>query len=499
MAIAYTPPGVSVDEFTSPSAAPLLAVAASVCLIGLSAGLINRTDAIVLTGTTPTVLPGVPAGSTMTSGSISLVIDAITPSLAPSGYTVTTDYTFSPSTHAVTRVGGGAIPSGSTVYVTYSYVPADYFSPIRLDNMSDVQDRFGSAWDITGTVISSPLSQGAMLAFENGATSVVLQPLFFDNSGTKQQPNATQAAAAATWADNFEVLRDIEDINLIVPIVGQSQANVTDAALLGIAQALQDHIKFMADQDQYIIGIVGEDSSTSSLVGQDVTIRSHAVTLAARYGGQVTQQMVLINTSKFLRPQPSSFGGTLYVGAQYVAAAISGMIAARRVSQSLTRKIVSGITGVADPRTKAEKNVDASTGLMVIEQRGVLCMVRHSITLDTTGTAKRELSVVRAKHRMIESVRDTLDTQIIGEVIADGNAAGTVADAVRAVLELLKTSGDLVAYSDVQARTVSLEPSTVEVRFSYKPSFPVNYVNIIFSLDLTNQEVTLPSTLAINV
>src|SRR4051812_39666247 len=123
MANAYTPPGVSVDELSSPSIAPLLAVPASVCLVGLSAGVITRTDVVTLTGTTAVLLPGVPTDATMTSGSIISVMDAVTPSLAINGYVSTTDYVFTSSTHTIARAGGGAIPDGNSVYVTYTYTP----------------------------------------------------------------------------------------------------------------------------------------------------------------------------------------------------------------------------------------------------------------------------------------------------------------------------------------------------------------------------------------
>lgn len=38
MALAYTPPGVNVEELYSPSVNPLLSVSASVCLVGVARG-----------------------------------------------------------------------------------------------------------------------------------------------------------------------------------------------------------------------------------------------------------------------------------------------------------------------------------------------------------------------------------------------------------------------------------------------------------------------------
>jgi len=86
---------------------------------------------------------------------------------------------------------------------------------------------------------------------------------------------------------------------------------------------------------------------------------------------------------------------------------------------------------------------------------------------------------------MIESLRQTIDTQIIGSVPADGNAPFLVKNAVIGVLEALRGTAELVDYQGVQARTLVGDPTTVEVRFSYLPAFPLNFVHIVFSVDLT--------------
>lgn len=493
--MAYTPPGVTVTEYSEPVVNPLLAVPASVCLVGLAQGYQTKTDVVTLSGTTAVTLPSVPTDATMTSESIISVMDANDPGNAPDGYVDGDDYTFDDSAHTIARDSGGDIPDGSTVYVTYTYTVSDYYYPIRMNSLADIEDRFGTAHDATGTAINSPLTYAAQVAFENGAQDLVLLPLFYSNSGTRQEPTSNQAASASTWASNFAALRDLNDINVIVPVVGQSQANVGDASQLAIIQALQDHIKFMKSEQQYVMGVVGEDSSASNSVAQKATLISHAETLSQRYGGELGESMIFVSPSKYTRAVPSVLGGTITVGGQYVAAGIAGMIAGRPVSSSLTRKSISGFESVADFRTKAEKNADAAAGLLVVEQRGQLVLVRHAITIDTTGgSAKREIGIVRAKHRVIESVRDTLESQVIGQVVADGDAPLVVKTAVTNVLSELRSARDIVAFGDVQARVLTVDPTHVEVRFSYRPAFPINYVTVGFALDLTTGTVATPTT-----
>lgn len=495
MAIAYRPPQVTVEEVVSPAISPLLATPASIALVGLTQGYQVRTDTITLNGTTATPLPSIPTDATLDS--VVAVKDANDPSKGAtdgSGYVVTTDYTVQSSNKTITRVGAGDIEDGTVVNVTYRFVPSNYFDPIRLADLGSVESRFGSAYTSDGTAINSHVSYAAAIVFENGASDVIIQPLFTrdtpgDPNTDRNQPDDTQAAATATWQDTFYNLRDIEDINVLVPIIGQSAENVDDARQLALLSAAQDHVKFMADNDQYIILIGGEDSSTSSSVAQKATLQSHANTLRGRYGGELAEQTVFISPSRFVRALPL-LGQSVYVGGQFAAAAIAGMLASRPVSSALTRQAVSGFNAVADARTKLDKDADAAAGLFVIEQRGLGVQVRHSITLDTSQTARRELSVVRAKHRVIESVKDTLETQVIGQVIADGMAPLIVRSAVISVLEELRQARDLVAYSDVEARPTELDPTRIEVRFSYRPAFPLNYIDVRFALDLTTGDIS---------
>jgi hypothetical protein len=505
MTLAYTPPGVSISEVVTPQISPLLSASALICLVGITQGYQTRTDQFVLSGTTATPLPNLPDGATVTS--VTSVKDALNPSAGASdgsGYVVTTDYTVQAGDGTITRVGAGAISDGTLVNVTYRYVPSNYYDPIRLYDLGSIESRFGSGLNAAGTAINSPVSYAASIAFENGADSVVIQPLLAretpgDATTDAGQPNTSSAATAgsyanaSTWADTLYNLRDIEDINVIVPIVGQSQTNVTDAAQLAIFSAVQDHIQFMKGQDQYIVGLFGEDSSASNSVAQKATLQTHANTLRGRYGGALAEHSVFVSPAKFSRSLPG-FGQTLTVGGQFAATALAGMLASRGVSSSLTRKVVSGFTNVAESRNLNEKNADAAAGLLVIENKSGNVLVRHAITLDQTSSARRELSVVRAKHRMIESVRDTLDRQIVGHIIADGNASSTVSNTVSAVLEQLRLARDLVDYSPVEARLLSFDPTLIQVRYSYRPAFPLNNVAIEFSVDLSSGSITASDT-----
>jgi hypothetical protein len=257
--------------------------------------------------------------------------------------------------------------------------------------------------------------------------------------------------------------------------------DVSSATVLSVFNAVQDHVWFMRTQDQFILAVFGEDSSTGVEV-PSVTLQNHATSLQARYDGDVTSHLVLVSPSKFIRPTAAS-NQTMYVGGQYAAAAVGGQLAGRRVQTSLTRKPLVGFTQVAERRTKEEKNVEAANGILVVEQRGASVQIRHGLTLDTTSIAAREISVVRSKHFMVESLYNTFENQIIGSVVADNNAPVIVRSAVIATLERLKSLEVIARYRNVDARLLNGDPTRVEVRFSFQPFFPLNYIDIVFSID----------------
>lgn len=493
--LAYRPPGTSVSEIITSQVNSILAANALVGLVGLSQGYQTRTDQFILSGTSAVSLPGLPTGATAQSVvSVKNAINTAAGASDGSGYTLTTDYTVNLSAGTITRVGSGVIPDGAVVNVTYTYVTSDYFTPTLFEDIGSVESKYGSALNSSGTAINSPLSYAATVAFENGAQRVVCAPLLVratpgDSSTAASQPNATQAATTSSWVDTLTVLRDIPEINLLVPVVGQSQANVNDSAQLAIFQAFQDHVHFMQTEGQYLVVVAAEDSSASSSVAQRATLQSHAATLRSRYNGEEAQKFILLNSAQLPRPLPTT-NQTLLVGAQYAAAGIAGMLASSPVSSTITRKILSGFVGLPESRTKAEKNADAQAGLLVLDYKNGSVQIRHGITIDNTATARREISVVRAKHRVIESVYQTLDTQLVAQINADDDAPITIKSAVITTLNDLVTARDIVDFTGVEARLLAQDPVTAQVRFSYRPAFPINNIDILFSLDLTTQEIT---------
>lgn len=465
-------------------------------------GTIYENEAVVLTGTTPQPLANqaddvVAASVIVTNDPTGIAANAETVSAA---YTsgATADYLVSAfgavddliidrnlnSAQGTDLIGYSA--NSIAVKVRYNATPTDYYQATRFFSQSDVEAKYGAALDSNGN-INSPASFGAFMAFLNLASNVVIQPLF--HVADVDVPGATRTRPTPTtyvgdWAIALRSLRDLEDVNVIVPCYANTATSgtMTDSKVTTIFAAVMSHIYYMGLQQQYVIGIFGEDSNITGLASQ-TTLQNHARSTLA--GSATPERAALVSPGSFAFANPQS-GTQVRIGGQFVAAAISGMLSANAVQAPLTRKPINGVTDVLDFRAETEKNNDAQAGLLVVENRNGIVRVRHGITVAVNDTNTRELSVVRAKNHMIESIRQTIDNQLIGRVIADGNAAFTVTTTIQGVLEALMTEGAIVDYSGLQSRSLApSQPTTIEVRFSYKPSYPLNYVNVIFSIDTT--------------
>ena len=529
MATVYTPPQTTVTENLSVSINPLLASPADICLVGLpgnpatSLAQLTTTDTVLLVGTTPIVLPTIAAiNNDAQLIAVQSVTDVLNPSVGTptgAGYVATTDYAISigmgppDGLHAtIARNGSGAISNGTLVAVTYTYVPSDYWNPIRLFDIGSVESRFGPSFasasnpqtgQVYYTGIASQLSFAARMAFNNGAQNVICQPLFSratpgDHTSAQQAVAANQVGSSSTWSDTLYILRPYEDLNLIVPVLGQDGVNVSSSNMLDVFSSIQNHIAFMNTQQQYIMAMFGEDGTSSyslfqSLLGSGVgSVQAHAQSLQGNYGNALSSQCILTNNTVYQVATPGGFTNVINVGGQYAAAAVAGAIGGRPVASALTHAPLLGFTSLTDPRTPSDKNNDAGQGLFVIEKKKGLIWCRHGITLDnSSGAPRAEISVVRAKFLMMESIKQTIDNQIIGKIIADGNSPIVVSSTISGILSLLQQAGTIVAYSTVNAAISSLNPTIIIASFSYRPSFPVDYVDVTFSLDLTNNIVAV--------
>lgn len=517
--MSYTPPNVEIfEEVSAPQIVPIIASPNDLLLVGPSVGGQIHTDSVVLLeneGKTETIavkLPYLAELNAISANSASLLEVTIVqkpaewPKSEAKLYKEITDYRVSLESGTIELVKGGGIPSGTRVEVTYVWVASNYFFPQRFSNVASISQIYGSPLDSTGTKINSPLTLAANLALQNGVGSVILQPLFIEGvEGKKKQPKASEYGLEEVWQTTYNLAQNyVENVDFVVPVGGQG-LGYNDETQAKVYFQTQRFLSNMKKEEVFPIAVFGDDSSTSTVGeprGQAATIRSNAEKLKENFGKSLSQQVVYINTSNFQyalsnNVKENSTLKFIPVGGQYMAAAFAGAVCSRPVANSMTRKSIVGFSAVLDQRTLEAKNLDAEHGLCVIEQIGKNIRCRHSITLDNSSAARQELSVVRAKFNMEASVKETLEDEVIGQIIADANSPFIVRSAIASVLSALQSSKSILDYSTINTAISSINPTIITATFSYRPSFTVNYIKVGFSLNLTAQtiEAFTPTTL----
>lgn len=464
--LVYIPPGVTVDENAQPvpNISGTVAIPpALVALVGPSIGYQTYTEPVQLNSTTPV---------TLTQKGIDTTSIVVT-SLTGATRTVSTDYTVaqtgSPAEESVTtvaRVNGGAIASGDTVYVSYRYTNSAFYLPFLADDWDQIQSRFGAAINSSTGAVSSPLSLAAKVVMEQGVRQLILLP-------TKgSTPTSVTAAQLSTAYTQLEAR---EDVGIVVPLgVGITGSDVSPGDTTNLVQNLKTHVESMSTDGKYRTGIVGLDSEAT---------RTHSTLAQAISSKRVN--LVYPNIVEWYNGYTNTM---VELGGVYLAAAVAGLAASRQAQEPLTRKIVRSFPSIPGrvlaTMTKAAKDDLSKSGVMVVEQTAAgALVVRHGVTTDRTSLLTREYSIVRSKDTIVRLLYQALDQAgIIGSPMTSETPV-RIRSLVDGALTQAQNAGLFEAYSNLNVRVSTTDLTTIEVKFAYRPAYPVNNIQVAFSIN----------------
>jgi hypothetical protein len=467
----YVPPGVYVEEETTPLVSIVGATPSVVGIVGPAIGYRLNTEAVTLTGTGTVTLKklGINTvtgfevraadGTLYVGGDYALVQTS-------AGAAGTQD---DPTT--IARSGGSNIPSGSTVYVTYRYTDTYYAQPFEAQDYDTVKEVFGEPINLTTGAIISPLALAAKVAFENGAAKVVLVATPTPTSATREELQAGLAK-----------LSSMPDVNIVVPLpVGLTGTEVAPGDVLNVGNDLQAHVEASSDNDKvYRVGVLGYETTVTNL----------PTTIASSVG---SQRVMLAWPNKLLFYNGFA-NQVLTIAGYYLAAAYAGRMAALDPQTPLTRKQIRGFAGIpADvlaTMTVATKNSWSSGGVAVAEyDRNQRLVVRHGTSTLPTSVMTREISLVRARDSMMSLISDSVDgAGLIGSTI-DSETPVRIKGVIQGCLETLLASGTIAGYTGLKVRQTSADPTVIEVKFQYQPAYPLNYITVVFSVNALTGEL----------
>lgn len=471
----YQPPGIYIEE-QLPNAVPVFTADSTVvAIVGPSLGYRRYAEAVTLTSTTAVTLTkmGIDTDSvvvTKADGSVAVVDDdyELVTDNGEDEQASTTD-----DTTTIARASGSSITSGETVVVTYNYTDPTFYDPVRCTAMEQVIDSFGQPLDATTGEIISPLSFAAQMAFNNGATRLVL----LSTEGTASQETKANLSAA------YDILSAQEDVNIVVPLpVGITGTDLSPGDVITLTEELATKMDTDGADGIYRTAVLGYDLG--------VTI---APTDLAQ--GASSKRVMVVYPPK-MDYYNAVLGRNVVVSGYYLAAAYAGRMSSLSIQTPITRKSLRGFAGipttVLSGMTRANKDAWSSGGVAVTElsrQKGLVC--RHGTSSDPSSIYTREISIVRARDAMLYSIFRTLDqADLIGSAIVEETPARIQA-VVQGVLESVVQRDLIVGYGQISVRQVSLDPTVIEVKFSYQPAYPLNYIQISFSIDTNTGSVAL--------
>ena len=474
----YAPPGVYIAEQSQPISTATGLPPARLTLLGRGQGAQSATEQVTLSDDGVRL-----AVKGINEGSVEVRAVSDDSVISPTDYTLEQEVVSDASSdyyYRLTRASGATAPSGTTVWVSYTYIPVGYDEPRVYTTPSDVAAMYGPA--LSGDAenpVNSPLTLAAELAFANGAGQIVIVPL-------DVAPGAASADVLAALNAGYDKISADYSSTVVVPLTDGLDA--TDAVSAGAA--LRGHVNTMSAQGYYRIGIFGAPLTYTS-----------APTELVNTGGLVSPRLIVAYASEQGLVYRSNADGTrVNLGHQYLAAALAGRMVSLPVARSLTRQAMTGFMDIGGSLNATTKNTYAASGILLVEKnRQGRIIVRHGTSTDRSNLAASEPSVVRARDVMIAMVQTGLDSSdLIGSAM-DENSALSVKSVVSGVLEYVTGEGVIVDYSNLQVRVQSLNPSVIEVRFAYRPSFPLNYIMVNFAIDLSTGEADLDDTTGLTV
>jgi hypothetical protein len=484
----YVPPGVYVDADAATTIAPTGIDPTIVCLIGQGIGYHTYTETISFATSTSVKLTqkGINPNSIVVTGRVtdpSAPGQTLPYTFAATAGGTAADYKIAIDTTAgldnsvatLTRETTGKIEADNPqVTVTYHYTDADYHALHAIDDFDTFTEIYGEPLHPDTGEIQSPLSLAGALAMQNGANQLYAIALSGIGSISQQ------------FADAYKLLAGNHQANIIIPVW---DGIATQTAVSGELQAIKANVENDARDGTLRVAICGFDKDYSP-----------TPTELASLAGSVSSRRVII-------PWPNQL--TIYNGVKnqsqivdgfYLAAAYGGMLASRQYQMPLTRKYPTGFvnipTAVQQSMTKSVRNQLSAAGIGVTETDRIgRLVVRHGLTTDfSSGVLSREISLVRAQDALYNLIQDTLENAgLIGQPITDETAL-RVKGVTIGGLELAKIEGLIIDYNNLKVRQQNPpvgDPTVIEVKFAYKPAYPLNYILVSFTIDTTTGDTTV--------
>ena len=227
---------------------------------------------------------------------------------------------------------------------------------------------------------------------------------------------------------------------------------------------------------------------TTSTLTQSQTLSNDAISFSNQRISLVAPTCIQIQSSLV------SSNATISIAGYYAAAAIAGLFSSLPGPQEpLTHKNVLGFTTINPPIPTSSSSTSVSN-YQTLQTNGVLCLkqkvdgsiyIRHGLTTNTTNWLTEEISIIASQDALYNNIKNTLENStVIGSALTQ-QTADAVVSLVQGALANAVNSNLIQDYQGLQFQQSTTLPTTITVNFQYSPTFPLNYINVVFSINPT--------------
>ena len=375
-------------------------------------------------------------------------------------FKLTTDYTLSENKIVWSVEETATSPTaGQSYYVTYEYTPGDdQYEPKLISTKAEITKYYGANVDDSGEI--NPIALGCELALEE--TNIIY--------GVQVKPSSGSTMSSADLKKALdEQVAFLPNAYRIVPMTLDQTFNLEVISHVGMMSSPEEAMERCT-----IVGIPETSSSTPEII---TAFKTYAEALknsraSVVYPGKATKVL--------------DDGNTYVLPAQYICAALAGWKAGRKPQTSFTKgQINSFVELKGNKLTRAQKNLLAESGVMILEQpggAGTPIEVRHGLTTDMSSPQTREISIVEVTDYCAKYLRTGLK-MYIGQHNITSDLISRVRATITSMLDKLSKDKTIVSGTIIGIYQDELEPTTLVVSVSIEPPYPCNNIDITLYLE----------------
>jgi hypothetical protein len=149
------------------------------------------------------------------------------------------------------------------------------------------------------------------------------------------------------------------------------------------------------------------------------------------------------------------------------------------VSESMTRKPVTGFDSLGRTFLESEMNYMAARGVCIFVPGSIT--IRHAITTDPTDANSSEISIGMIKDYVVKQTRSTLDTTYIGTRVLPGTLDSIKLSVQTLLIQLIKYA-IINDYRNITAVQDTSDPRIVNVTFAFEAVYSLIWIDVTYQL-----------------